>query len=328
MGGTTLTRSIDLLAVGLTTVDIAMHPVDSLPPIDTGVVTEVIKLSPAGTAAGAAMVAARLGLKVALMSAVGADMQGVAVRYGLDQEGVDTRFLATDPDWPTSTTVLPVRRCGQRSTYHMVGASMFFDIAEESWALLPEISAIHWGAVNMPGVLSHGASFLKAAKDAGAFVTCDLVSPRDGTLEDLARILPYVDFFMPSLAEIRKVHGSDNLVDAATRFMDMGAGGCIFKLGHEGAILITADKHIHVPAIPIEPVDTTTCGDSFCAGFHAARLHGLDQERCLAFATATAAQVAMGLGTLGKLVSFEETLALAEGSHPMSSDAKESAASE
>lgn len=305
-------RPIDLLTVGLTTVDIAVHPVDALPPIDTGVLAETIKLSPAGTAAGAAIVAAQLGLNVALMSAVGNDLQGFAVRHGLEQAGVDTRFLATDPNMPTSSTVLPVRACGQRSTYHMVGASMFFDIADDSWAALPQISALHWGAVNMPGVARKGADFLKAAKDAGIFITCDLVSPRDGTLEDLARILPYIDFFMPSLAEVEKVHGSSDLAEAARRFMGMGAGGCIFKLGDQGAALFTADRELRVPAIPIEPVDTTTCGDSFCTGFHAARLHGFSEERSLAFATATAAQVAMGLGTLGKLEGFASTAALAE----------------
>lgn len=305
-------RSIDLLTVGLTTVDIAVHTVDALPPIDTGVLVETIKLSPAGTAAGAAMVAAKLGLNVALMSAVGDDLQGFAVRHGLEQAGVDTQFLATDPTMPTSSTVLPVRSCGQRSTYHMVGASMFFDIADAVWAALPQIKAVHWGAVNMPGVQRQGADFLRAAKAAGAFITCDLVSPREGTLEDLGRILPYVDFFMPSLAEVEKVHGSGDLAGAAKRFMDLGARGCIFKLGDEGAVLFGPDRELRVPALPIEPVDTTTCGDSFCTGFQTARLHGFSEERSLAFATATAAQVAMGLGTVGKLESFESTLALAQ----------------
>jgi sugar/nucleoside kinase (ribokinase family) len=70
------------------------------------------------------------------------------------------------------------------------------------------------------------------------------------------------------------------------------------------------DYAVQVPALPIDPVDTTTCGDSFCVGFHAGWLRGLDEEASLRFATATAAQVAMGLGTVGALSSFDETMAL------------------
>ena len=308
-----LSQSFDLLTVGLTTLDIAMHQVDALPPIDTGVIAETIQLSPAGTAGGAAMVAAKLGIKVALASAVGADLQGLAVRHGLEEAGVDTQFLTVDPSYPTSTTVLPVRSCGQRSTYHMVGASMFYRLDDKLRAALPSVRAVHWGAVNMPGVVAAAPDFLKTARSVGAFVTCDLVSPRPGTLDDLERILPHVDLFMPSLAEVRKITGSSDLVAAARRFIGMGAGGCIIKLGEQGSILIDKDRELRVPAIPITPVDTTTCGDSFCAGFHAARLRGFEDEKCLRFATATAAQVAMGIGTLGKLGDFEKTRSLAEG---------------
>jgi sugar/nucleoside kinase (ribokinase family) len=56
-------------------------------------------------------------------------------------------------------------------------------------------------------------------------------------------------------------------------------------------------------------VDTTSCGDSYCAGFIAARDKGLPLIEACRFATATAALVAQGLGTLGKLESFEATLA-------------------
>jgi sugar/nucleoside kinase (ribokinase family) len=306
-----VSQSIDLLCVGLTTLDIAMHAVDSLPPIDTGVVTETILMSPAGTAAGAAMIGARLGLNVALASAVGPDLQGQAVRNALEAQGIDTGFLATDSAHPTSTTVIPVRDCGQRSTYHMVGASRYFEISDDLFAALPRVRAVHWGAVNLPGVVARGAAFLEAARAAGAFVTCDLVTPRPGTLEDLERILPHVDLFMPSLAEVEKIHGNDDLAAAAERFLALGARACVFKLGHEGAVLITADRTERIPAIPIRPVDTTTCGDSFCIGFQTARLRGFDEAAALRFATATAAQVAMGLGTTGALAGFEETAKLA-----------------
>ena len=62
-----------------------------------------------------------------------------------------------------------------------------------------------------------------------------------------------------------------------------------------------------MPAHRITPIDTTSCGDSYCAGFIAALNRGWEPLEACRFATATAAQVAQGLATLGKLESFEAT---------------------
>lgn len=60
-------------------------------------------------------------------------------------------------------------------------------------------------------------------------------------------------------------------------------------------------------------VDTTGCGDSFCAGFGAARARGLDETESARVACATAALVATGLGTDTAAGSFEQVkAALAE----------------
>ena len=48
--------AVDLLCVGLTTLDIALHPIAAMPQVDTGAIVPTIGLSPAGTAGGAALV--------------------------------------------------------------------------------------------------------------------------------------------------------------------------------------------------------------------------------------------------------------------------------
>src|SRR5277367_4602112 len=62
-----------LLAIGLTTLDILGRPIDAIPADGTGRLIDEIELVPAGTAGGTALVAAKLGLKTKLLSALGAD---------------------------------------------------------------------------------------------------------------------------------------------------------------------------------------------------------------------------------------------------------------
>ncbi len=300
---------LDLLAVGLTTIDITVHPVASLPEGEAGQIVEKIVLSPAGTAGGTALVAQKLGLRTGIASAVGDDPQGQLIRSMFDAAGVDTGLLAVDPAWPTSTTVLPIRPNGDRPNWHMMGASIFAPVTDALFAALARTAAVHWGAVGFPGAAGKGGDLLREAQARGVFTSCDLIAPSDAAQADLDTLLPHVDLFMPSLAEVRALAGTDDPVEGARRFMARGAGGCLIKMGGEGALLILPDRQIHVPAHDIRPVDTTSCGDSLCAGYIAGRARGLGPDAALRFGVATAAQVALGVGTLGKLESYDTTLA-------------------
>lgn len=89
---------------------------------------------------------------------------------------------------------------------------------------------------------------------------------------------------------------------------EWGAESVVVKNGPEGALAL--DRHgklALIPAIKVDKVvDTTSCGDSFCAGFIAATLRDRPWGAALQFAAATASLVARGPATLGALTSFEQ----------------------
>lgn len=304
---------IDLMAVGLTTLDVAVKSVTRLPAADEGTLVEAIRLSPAGTAGGTAAIAARMGLRTTLVSALGEDPQGDTVAAMLDREGVDLSLVARLADMPTSTTVLPLAPDGGRPTLHMVGASVAAPIPEAAFAALAHTSGVHFGGVGFPGPQSNGPEFLAAAKAQGAHVTCDLIAPGPDALDHLAALLPHVDLFMPSKAEVRALLGGAGLAHAAETFRGMGAGACLFKLCRDGAMLYAGDMVMPIPAFPVHAVDTTSCGDALCAGYHAGRRRGLEGRVLLRFASATAALVAQGLGTWGRLDGPQAVLDLVAG---------------
>ena len=151
---------------------------------------------------------------------------------------------------------------------------------------------------------------LAAAKAAGARVTCDLISPRPEAIEDLKLILPHVDIFMPNAAEARMLSGQGDLADAGRALCALGAGACVFTDGAAGAVLVSAGECLRLPANPITPVDTTSCGDSYCAGVIAGLDRGWPLEQACRLAGAVSARVAQGLGTLGALTGFDDAYAL------------------
>jgi sugar/nucleoside kinase (ribokinase family) len=301
--------AVTLVTIGLATLDVLGRPIDVIPERGGTTLIDRIAVIPAGTAGGTALVAAALGVSTRLASAVGNDGAGRFVRSELEAKGVDTSFLAVSEKRPTSTTMLTIRKTGERPNFHAIGASSFYEITEPLMAAVRETKFVHWagvGGARLDG--GPGAALLAAAKDAGAIVTCDLIGPGPKAMDELARLLPHVDYFMPNMEEALHLSKAAMPEDAAKRFREMGAKTCIFKWGERGSFIAKDGGNITLPAHAIEVVDTTSCGDSYCAGFIAARDRGFELIEACRFATATAALVAQGLGTLGALVDFESTL--------------------
>lgn len=296
-----------LLAIGLTTLDIVARPIDALTHTERAIFIDGIACAPAGTAGGAALVAARLGLPVKIVGAVGDDLNGAFVRRGFEAVGVDVGLLETRPGERTSTTLLTVESDGTRSSYHMPGAGVGAEVDQAVVAAARASRFVHYAAVGGRSTDGGpGADMIAAAKAAGATITCDLIGPRGSALDELKRLLPHVDYFMPSAAEAAFLTGSDDIPAAAELFRSLGAGACVIKNGRRGSYVSIGAERRTVAAHAIEPLDTTSCGDSYCAGFMAALDRGWPPLEACRLATATAALVAQGLGTLGNLESFAQ----------------------
>ena len=119
----------------------------------------------------------------------------------------------------------------------------------------------------------------------------------------MAGLLPFVDWFMPSIEEARELTGTDGPAQA---LQSLGARNVVLTLGGDGMFaLLDGGRTLTRKAHRIEVVDTTGCGDCFTAGVIAGLVRGYDIDETLAYATASSALVAQGLGARGKLASDE-----------------------
>jgi len=207
---------------------------------------------------------------------------------------------------------LNIRRNGDRPALHARGASDHFEIADSVLDAVLAPPIVHLGGTGLLAKLDGEPSrrLLAAAKAQGRTTTFDLLGANDGTLDLIAPLFPYIDYFMPSIEEARQISGASDVEGASRFFLQRGVKYCVFTLGGDGVCFAEAcGEIVRQPAFQIDVVDTTGCGDAFDAGFITALHHKMDLKTSLNFAQASAALVATGLGSDAGIRSFEETLA-------------------
>lgn len=301
----------DVSVIGLYILDVLGRPVSRIPERGNVDFIEEIRLTVAGTAGGTVVDAAKLGLKSLAVGAVGDDEKADWVLLTLEKHGIDISAMQRLEGVPTSATILNVRPNGDRPALHVRGASDHFDVPASAYDQVFDAPIIHLGGTGLLKRLDGPASatLLKEAKKRGRTVTFDLIAASAETLGIVEPLLPYIDYFMPSIEEARDMSGLSSPDDCAKFYLDRGAVCCVFTLGGEGAFYAHRDgTRLTSPAYEVKVVDTTGCGDAFDAGFIAALHHKMDVETSLRFAQASAGLVATGLGSDAGIRSFAHTV--------------------
>lgn len=303
--------SFDVSSVGFAVLDILGRPVTRIPEGGRADFIEEIRMTVAGTAAATAVDCAILGLKTRMVTTVGKDDMGDFLVNKMRDFGVDTGLIRRDGSVQTSATILPVRPNGERPALHVPGTATTFRVADADLDAALDAPVIHVGGTGLLKAFDGAPTlaFLKEAKARGRTVTFDLIQANPETVRLVAPLLPYIDYFVPSIEEASEMAGRTDPADVARYFKDRGVKNAILTLGGDG-VYVDPDgaAPFRLPAHDIKVVDTTGCGDSFSAGIIVGVSKGWDIEKGARFAGAVAAQVAMGLGSVGALSSFDGTL--------------------
>ncbi len=301
----------DVSVIGLYILDVLGRPVTRIPDRGNVEFIEEIRLTVAGTAGGTVVDTAKLGLRSLAVGAVGDDEKADWVLMTLQKHGIDITAMQRLAGVPTSATILNVRPNGDRPALHVRGASDHFDVPPAMYDQVFDAPIVHLGGTGLLRRLDGPASvtLLREAKARGCTVTFDLIAANAETAAVVVPLLPYIDYFMPSIEEARDMSGQSTPEDCARFYLDHGATACVFTLGSEGAFYAHNDgTRMASPAYDIQVVDTTGCGDAFDAGFITALHHRMDTETALRFAQASAGLVASGLGSDAGIVSFDGTM--------------------
>jgi sugar/nucleoside kinase (ribokinase family) len=142
------------------------------------------------------------------------------------------------------------------------------------------------------------ARILAYARERGVVTSADILAPGDpGLLEWIAPALEHLDHLLLNEEQVLGFAGAEDLGDGCRALLARGVGCVAATRGGDGALVVTAEHEQAIPALAVDVVDTTGCGDAFSAGYLRGLSLGRDPAGAARVGCAAGAFVAHGLGT-------------------------------
>jgi sulfofructose kinase len=253
-----------------------------------------------GTAANAAVAAARLGHSVAYAGYLGNDLYGQRHVDELEAEGIDTHLVMRGKA-ATSLSSIFVKPDGSRSIVNykepLILPPAAFDLRE--W----QARAVLFDGHHMEFSLA----VAEWAKQRHIPTVIDADRSHAGSLA----LAKQVDYLVASERFAREVTHEDDPEKATAQLLSL-APTVVVTLGERGVVWRTSDSTGRLPAFTVNAIDTTGAGDAFHGAFAAGVAAGYDWDYLLAYASATGALCTtttgarMGMPTHAQLHRFLE----------------------
>lgn len=269
-----------------------------------------VTLSPGGDAFNESVILSRLGHHVQTICVLGYDLAGEMLENLLQRNGVNTDKIIKSGQARTPVAPLLVNADGSRKSINASShlsdfladfpeASLFKDVRVVSLA-----SLFRAPLTDMNTILT----ICREAKKAGAIVTADTKLPliNPVKISDMADFLPYIDYIFPNEFEAEFYTEKTDYSEMINVLLDHGVKNVIIKAGAQGCYAGNAHEFFHVPAYPVNAVDSTGAGDNFVAGFLSSLLNGCDFQSSVRFATACSAVSVQSVGAVSGVTDREQ----------------------
>ncbi len=326
----------DVIAMGRSSIDLYANEV-GVPFVEIKSFAAYVGGSPTNIAVGAR----RLGLRTALLTAVGQDPVGDFVLHFLEQEGVETRFIPRKPGRRTSAVILGIEPPDRFPLvfYRDNCADIALTVDDVLAVPIAQARVFEFAGTNLSQEPSRSATLFAAewAHRSGVTVILDLDFRPDQWHDPRA-------FGVAVRGALRHVHiaiGTQDEIKAAAlassadvdvrghqmsdarvrgdvraavgRLLALGPELLVEKRGAAGVRLHFADgRQVEVPGFPVEVYNVLGAGDAFAAGFIYGHVQGWPPQRAARLGNACGAIVVTKHGCANFMPTLDEVMAFVD----------------
>ncbi len=297
-----------------------------------------------GSPLNIAVGASRLGVRAALLTAVGEDQVGDFLLAGLRRENVETRYIPRKPGTRTSAVLLAIQPPDRFpiTFYRDNAADIQLSVADVAAAPIEQARAlvINGSALSRDPSRSATLSAVARAHASGVTVYLDLDFRADQWPDPLAfglnvrSLLPGVDVVLGTEEEINaaclksadQVVIRHSMVTAPEIAGDVAANTAallsqvnvvVRKEGARGCTVFERGQPARsVPGFAVEVLSVLGAGDAFAAGLVTGRLRGQDWDAAARLGNACGAIVVTRTGCADFTPTWAEVQALMDGALP------------
>ena len=297
---------VKIAVVGSIVMDLAIQ-IKRLPKPGETLLCESYKLGPGGKGANAAVAAARGGADSVLIGCIGDDAFGQMELNSLGQEGVHLDSIVVRPRTCTGLGIAMIDPSGDNTIAVVPGANDYLNPEDIRKGLKSHIDTTNVILVNFEVPEPVVAEVIRLGNSNNIPVIVD-AGPARAYHPDTwagAYILSPNDMETATLVG-RPITNDNEARKAARELLDRGPRAVVLHRGDRGALIVTEDKEISIPAFQVSVVDTTGAGDAFAGMLAVSVASGLPLEVAVRRANAAGALAVTRIGTLPIMPTCQE----------------------
>jgi 2-dehydro-3-deoxygluconokinase len=275
-----------------------------------------------GDTSNAAIAAARQGVRVGYITALGNDMPGDSFMALWQREGVDVSTVMRTDRWQTGVYFVTHDEYSHHFLHYRTNSAA----AMYTPADLPEPAIASARMLYVSGI-SQGIS--TTATDA-VFAAIDIARRNDTHVAYDTNYRPRLwpparaasvihaamaqtDYALPGADDVAVLTGLTDPDAILDFYLRLGPKIVVLKMGESGAYLATPEYRVRIPRHKVQVIDATGAGDTFCGSFLARILSGDAPEPASRYASVAAALKCTGYGAVAPIPSAAEVGAAIRG---------------
>ncbi len=287
-----------IVVIGSSNIDFIMK-MDHLPARDETVTDAVFMQTFGGKGANQAVAAGRAGGNVTFVNCVGDDPYAERMLAGFKESGVKTDYIYKETGISSGTALVMIGEGGHNYLSVAPGANGRLTPARVE-AVRDLIASAAYVLMQFEIPSETIARALEIAAEEGVPVIWNYAPANPFDVSQLTKVAIAV-VNEPEASVLTGIPVTDRVSaqQAAVKLRELGAGAGIITLGEAGSVIASAATGagaLHIPAFPVEPVDTTAAGDTYCGCLVVALAEGKSLAEAVRFASAAAALCVQKLG--------------------------------